>query len=80
MDSQCGIKGFRAEAAKAIFNRITLNRFSFDVELLFIATHNHFSVGRIPVHVFEQNGSSVQIFKDGLRMMRSPHQDQAQSF
>jgi dolichyl-phosphate beta-glucosyltransferase len=71
MDSQCGIKGFRAEAARAIFNRVTLNRFSFDVELLFIATHNHFSIGRIPVHVFEQNGSSVHIFKDGLRMMRS---------
>ncbi len=71
MDSQCGIKGFRAEAAKAIFSKVTLNRFSFDVELLFIATHNNFSVGRLPVHVYEQNGSSVQIFKDGLRMMRS---------
>lgn len=70
-DSQCGIKGFRSTAGKAIFRRVTLNRFSFDVEVLFIATHNQFSIGRIPVHVFEQNGSSVNVLKDGLGMMLS---------
>lgn len=70
-DSQCGIKGFRASAGKAIFSKITLNRFSFDVEVLFIATHNKFSIGRIPVHVFEQKGSSVNVFTDGLGMMIS---------
>lgn len=70
-DSQCGIKGFRSAAGKAIFNKITFTRFSFDVEVLFIATHNNFSIGRLPVHVYEQDGSSVNVLKDGLGMMLS---------
>lgn len=70
-DSQCGIKGFRAAAGKAIFSRVTFTRFSFDVEVLFIATHNQFSIGRLPVHVYEQDGSSVNVLKDGLGMMLS---------
>lgn len=68
-DSQCGIKGFRAAAGQAIFRRVTLNRFSFDVEVLFIATHNRLSIGRVPVHVHEQDGSSVSVLKDGLGMI-----------
>ena len=68
-DSQCGIKGFRAAAGKAIFSRVTFARFSFDVEVLFIATHNRFSICRLPVHVYEQDGSSVNVLKDGLGMM-----------
>ncbi|NML22642.1 glycosyltransferase [Pseudoflavitalea sp. G-6-1-2] len=70
-DSQCGIKGFHAKIAKAMFERITLNGFSFDVELLYIAQRNQIPVHRIPVHVFEQEGSSVNVFKDGLVMLFS---------
>lgn len=70
-DSQCGIKGFNAGTAKAMFGKITLNGFSFDVELLFIAQKNNIPVHRIPVHVFEQEGSSVNVFKDGLVMLFS---------
>ncbi|WP_127126829.1 glycosyltransferase [Pseudoflavitalea rhizosphaerae] len=70
-DSQCGIKGFRSDAGKAIFSKVTFSRFSFDVEALFIATHNQFTIGRLPVHVYEQDGSSVNVLKDGLGMMLS---------
>lgn len=70
-DSQCGIKGFRSAAGKAIFSKVTFTRFSFDVEALFIATHNQFTIGRLPVHVYEQDGSSVNVLKDGLGMVLS---------
>ena len=36
-DTQCGFKCFRAEAAQQIFARQRMTRFSFDVELLWIA-------------------------------------------
>jgi glycosyltransferase involved in cell wall biosynthesis len=36
-DTQCGFKLFSAEAVEAIFPRLTLDSFAFDVELLFLA-------------------------------------------
>lgn len=70
-DSQCGIKGFRSNTGKAIFNKVTLNGFSFDVEVLFIARKNHYQIARLPVEVYEQPASSVRILRDGLRMLGS---------
>lgn len=36
-DTQCGFKGFRREAARAVFGRLTAAGFAFDVEVLLIA-------------------------------------------
>jgi dolichyl-phosphate beta-glucosyltransferase len=36
-DSQAGLKGFTARAAQVVFPRLTISRFGFDVEALFIA-------------------------------------------
>jgi dolichyl-phosphate beta-glucosyltransferase len=70
-DTQCGIKGFAAEAGKKIFRNVTLQRFSFDVEILFIARRNGYAISRIPVQVYEQSGTSVKVFKDGFYMLAS---------
>ncbi|MBO9635872.1 MAG: glycosyltransferase [Chitinophagaceae bacterium] len=70
-DSQCGIKGFREKTGKAIFNKLTQSGFSFDVELLFVARKNRIDIKRLPVHVVEQEGSSVNVFKDGFVMLFS---------
>lgn len=70
-DSQCGIKGFRAAIAKAIFSRATIDSFAFDVEILFIARKNNCHIARVPVHVFPQATTSVKVMKDGLLMLLS---------
>jgi dolichyl-phosphate beta-glucosyltransferase len=70
-DTQCGIKGFTAAAGKRIFSKLTLYRFSFDVEVLFIARRNRLVINRIPVQVYEQAGSSVRIWRDGFAMLGS---------
>lgn len=70
-DTQCGIKGFTAAAGKKIFRKVTLQRFSFDVEILFIARKNGYTISRIPVHVYEQASSSVRVVKDGFYMLAS---------
>ena len=70
-DTQCGIKGFAAKAGKKIFGKVTLQRFSFDVEILFIARRNGYTISRMPVQVYEQSGTSVRVVKDGFYMLAS---------
>jgi dolichyl-phosphate beta-glucosyltransferase len=48
-DFTCGIKCFDKEAAETIFKSVTINRWGFDPELLFIAKQNGFSITEIPV-------------------------------
>lgn len=48
-DTQCGFKMFRAEAARRLFSRQRFARFSFDVEILWLARKYGCSVKEIPV-------------------------------
>lgn len=70
-DTQCGVKGFTKMAGKTIFSKVTQERFSFDVEVLFIAHKNGFKIARMPVQVYEQPNTSVRVMKDGRAMLRS---------
>ncbi len=68
-DTQCGLKGFRADAAEAVFSRATINDFGMDVEVLFIAQHLGLNITRIPVHMTGFRGESrVHLIKDSLNM------------
>lgn len=68
-DTQCGIKGFRREAAMRIFGVMTLSGFSFDIELLHIALKNGFSIARVPVETKKQLSSNVRILIHGTGML-----------
>lgn len=46
-DTQCGFKGFEAEAAKDIFSRMTMLGWSFDMEILKIARLRHYKIAVI---------------------------------
>ena len=59
LDTQAGLKGFRREAATEIFKRTTLKRFSFDVEVLFIAKREGMKIAEIPV--VWNNGKSTTV-------------------
>jgi glycosyltransferase involved in cell wall biosynthesis len=61
-DTQCGFKIFRAEAAREVFSRQTLERFGFDVEVLFIARKLGFKTVEVPVRWNHVEGSKVGMF------------------
>jgi dolichyl-phosphate beta-glucosyltransferase len=64
MDTQCGFKGFTAEAAKAIFSRVGIRGFIFDVEVLLIARRLGYRVAELPViFAYEGEVSTVKVLK-----------------
>src|SRR3990172_12399434 len=48
-DFTCGFKGFRKKAAKDIFSKTLINRWSYDSEILFLAKKFRYKLTEIPV-------------------------------
>jgi len=73
-DTQCGFKLFEARAAREIFSRQQLERFGFDVEVLFIARKLGYRAIEVPVHWNDVTGTKVgavgglSAFLDPLRI------------
>jgi glycosyltransferase involved in cell wall biosynthesis len=59
LDTQCGFKLFETAAAKEIFARQRLERFGFDVEVLFIARRLGHRVIEVPVRWNNVEGTKV---------------------
>ena len=68
-DTQCGFKGFRADAARTIFAEQTIDRFGFDVELLVLARKHGYRIDELPVVCTYHAGSSVNRAGDVLKML-----------
>jgi len=69
-DTQAGLKGFRSEVAKKIFERQSLNRFSFDLEVLTIARRLGLDVHEMPVRfLYIKEPSTISFSKDSLHML-----------
>lgn len=68
-DTQCGFKGFTAEAATTIFSAAQSDRFGFDVEALYLARKHGFRIVELPVMCRYHGGSSVSRVSDGVRML-----------
>ncbi len=69
-DSQCGIKGFKKEAAKKIFRNCEVDRFAFDLEVIMIATKVGYTITEMPVKIINHRESTVNLFRDATRMLR----------
>ncbi len=65
-DTQCGFKGFRREAAREVFSRVTLDGFGFDVEALAVAEALGCRVIERPVEWSDSPGSKVRAVRDGV--------------
>ena len=63
-DTQCGFKCFTRSAAKEIFSRARIDRFSFDVEILLIARAMGYAIKEIPVRWTNAPGSKVRPLRD----------------
>jgi dolichyl-phosphate beta-glucosyltransferase len=68
-DTQCGLKGFRADVAEALFPLVTDRGFSGDVELLYIALKYNLEIKRIPVRLESHGPSTVRLFSQACRML-----------
>ncbi|XP_049888193.1 dolichyl-phosphate beta-glucosyltransferase [Pectinophora gossypiella] len=58
-DTQCGFKLFTRKAADICFQSLHVNRWAFDVELLYIAQKLNIPIAEIPVRWTEIEGSKV---------------------
>ena len=67
-DTQCGFKLFREDAANAIFPRLTIFGWTFDVEALFIARKLGFKIVEIPIHWHHHPQSTVKVLRDSFQM------------
>ena len=67
-DTQCGFKMFRADVAVDLFNRQTLMGWSFDVELLYIASRRGFPILEIPIPWYFTPESKINIWRDSGQM------------
>jgi dolichyl-phosphate beta-glucosyltransferase len=68
-DTQCGFKCFRAPVAEDLFRRQTMDGWSFDIELLFVAHRRRYRVVEIPVDWYYRRESKVSALPDALRMI-----------
>jgi glycosyltransferase involved in cell wall biosynthesis len=67
-DTQCGFKAFRLDVCRPLIQAATIERFGFDVELLFIAQRAGLRLREIPVRWDHNEGSKVSVMRDSLRM------------
>ena len=69
LDTQAGLKGFTAQAAETVFPRVTIPRFGFDVEALYIAQKHGFSVRQTAVHFrYDEEPTTVRFAQSALTM------------
>lgn len=69
-DTQCGFKMFTRKAALFLFRRQRADRFSFDVELLYMAHKADLAVTEVPINWTNVPGSKVNLVLDSLSMFR----------
>jgi dolichyl-phosphate beta-glucosyltransferase len=68
-DTQCGFKSFRSGAAREIFQRVTIEGFGFDVEMLFVARKLKLAIEPVPVQMIEhRHRSRVRLIVDSFKM------------
>lgn len=70
LDTQCGLKGFRASVAKDLFADLRVPGFGFDIEVLAKAQHLDLHIVELPVRWQHVPQSRVRPVRDSLGMCR----------
>ncbi len=68
-DTQCGFKAFRMSVCRPIIEGATVDRFGFDVELLYIAYRAGLRLKEVPVRWDHYEGSKVNVASDSVKML-----------
>ena len=67
-DTQCGFKAFRMSKFRPLLDVMTVDRFGFDVEFLYVAKYHGLRLKEIPVRWNNVEGSKVNVIRDTRRM------------
>ncbi len=70
LDTQAGLKGFTAEAAKVCFSRATIPGFGFDIECLYIAQQHAMVIQQTAVNFrYDDEPTTMRFARDSRRML-----------
>jgi glycosyltransferase involved in cell wall biosynthesis len=67
-DTQCGFKAFNMIKFRPLLEVMTIDRFGFDVEFIFVARYHGLREKEIPVRWNNVEGSKVSVVRDTRRM------------
>lgn len=68
-DTQCGFKAFRMSVCRPLIEAATIDRFGFDVELLYLAFRAGLKLKEVPVRWDHNEGSKVSVMSDSFKMV-----------
>lgn len=68
-DTQCGFKAFKMNTCRPLIEAATVDRFGFDVELLYLAFRAGLRLKEVPVRWDHNEGSKVSLASDSLKMV-----------
>ena len=68
VDTQCGFKAFRRSAILPLLPLLRIERYSFDVEMLFVARQGGLEIREIPVVWVNRIDTRVDALRDSIRM------------
>ncbi len=69
-DTQCGFKGYRADAGRQLYQLSTVDGFGFDVEVLALASRLRLRIVEVPVDWTAIEGTRVRPLVDAVKMTR----------
>lgn len=69
-DTQCGFKAFNMRKFRPLTDLMTIDRFGFDVEFLYVAKYHGLRLKEVPVRWNNVEGSKVDVFRDTRRMFK----------
>src|SRR5207302_5770815 len=68
-DTQCGFKAFRMNVCRPLIEAAQIDRFGFDVELIYLAYLAQLRLREIPVRWNHDSASKVAVMRDSFRMV-----------
>jgi dolichyl-phosphate beta-glucosyltransferase len=68
-DTQCGFKAFKMKVCRPLVEAATVDRFGFDVELLYLAYRAGLRLKEIPVRWDHNEGSKITLLSDSFKMV-----------
>ena len=68
-DTQCGFKAFNMSLCRPLVEAATVDRFGFDVELLYLAYRAGLRLREVPVRWDHNEGSKISLLSDSFRML-----------
>ncbi len=69
LDTQAGLKGYTAGAAREVFSRVSIAGFGFDLECLYVTRRLGLRIEQVPVHFrYDYEPSTVRFVRDAVTM------------